>query len=247
MGYYEYDTGYYEESIADEILNETKEKLKAIINSDIKSEMEQLKTENMNLKEQLKTYKSKENELRNRELEIERKENQDINKMYKSKWSETLEPLTSNFIAWRIGDKRVKYPKCNKCNYARRIVYTSEFGDTIEKFCKCNDTYIEYFPDETVMKEINLSKDRYSWGSAKFFMKPKYDSKNYDDSYSKLEFERYMDEFNLEEIKKEKLSDYDLRYEIVYTNKKACQDCCDYLNGQRNLSNYSNEDDEDID
>lgn len=235
MGYCECDTGYYEPSVAEEIFDRAKDELEAVIKIEIKNEIKNIKSENIKLKEEVQKYKDKERELHNRELEIKRKEEQEINSMYKSKWSETLKPLEDNFVAWRIGNKSIKKQKCDKCNDERKIVYTSEHGEKLYKTCSCNDCYTEYFPDETVMTEIDFGKERGTWGSdfkSKFYMTPRYESKDYDDTWCKLEFKRYMDNFDLDEIKKEELREYDLRQHIVWTNKEACQQCCDYLNSK---------------
>lgn len=233
--YYSYDSYYSEESSADKILNEAKEKLKTIINADIKAEIESIKNENITLHKELQEYRIKENELRNRELEIERREKQDINELYSEKWSETLKPLIDNFTAWRVGYKSVQKPKCDKCDENRKITYTSPHGDTMQKICECDKRYFKYFPDKTIIEEIRLTKDRDSYSNENFKIIPKYDSKDYDDMFSNLEFERYMDKFDLNFISEEGLSNYQLGQKVVWTNEKACQDCCDYLNEKGSL------------
>lgn len=229
--YNEYED-YYEPYIMDEIFEKIKQELELGINKDIKAKMEYIKSENKRLKKENDEYRARERDIHNREVMVKSREEQDIRKLYKSKWSEALAPLVDNVKAWRIGVKDIKRKKCNKCDKDRKIVYTSEYGDIIKKNCKCDSYYVRYVPDDITLEEINLSKYRDSWGSNfKFTFTPKYESKDYDESYCKLEFRRYMDKFDLEEIKE--LSDYYLRCNVVWTNREACKQCCDYLNNKK--------------
>lgn len=107
----------------------------------------------------------------------------------------------------------------------RNIAYTSPYGDIIKKSCPCSESVTKYRPDKTNIVQIDLYKKR---DGSYISATPKYESKDYDYSFCKLEFKQYVDKFDKDKAKE--LGRYRLLYEIVYTSEEVCQKYCDYLN-----------------
>ena len=219
MGYYdEYD--YYEPSAADIIIKEAQDKLKDIIKVGIAEEIEILKNENEKLKKELEEYRSKERDLRYREFDVAQKEKETINDMYRKKFSELLKPLEDKITIYTIGTEQKMVEKCDKCNEKREIEYKSKYGDSIFKRCECNEYKKVYFVDTREIKTINLFKT-----SKNIKVTPKYNGKDYDNTYCNFELNKIIDEFS-----EEYLDEYKLVYKYGFISKDICQKYVDYLN-----------------
>lgn len=228
MSYYDYEDYYNEPSEADAILEEAKQRIKEVLNNDIKQEIEFLKTENERLNNELEEYKEQVKSIHDRETTLESRAKNLERDIIRRKFSEILKPIIEKEQVYRVAYRHIEKEKCDRCNDERMIVYTSQYGDVIEKPCECSGYTVEFFPDKIELEVVSFYKD-----GRKITCKPKFEGKDYDDTYCKLEFERYLDKYD---DKTKELSEYTLKYNCVWTNKEECQKYCDYLNKKNGIT-----------
>ncbi len=223
---YDYEYYFEEPSEADIILEEAKQKMKEVLNNDIKQKIEFLEDENKRLTNELEKYIEQVKDIHNKERDLESKEINLERDIIRRKFSKLLEPIIEIKNYYRIGYRYVDRKKCNKCNTNREIVYTSEHGDKITKPCRCSEQKVEYFPDNITLQTISFYKN-----GKEIKCTPIFESKDYDDTYCKLEFKRFIDKYD---GGISSLDDYTLRYNSVWTNKEECQKYCNILNKKKN-------------
>jgi len=156
---YDYDyneefCNYHEQSVADEIFREAKEKLINALSYEIKSEIEAsrllvetYKKENVQLKEKVRDIERRERELVTEKTNL-------LSKVKRERLSEILKELQVNM--YRAKTKSMYLPKCDKCDNNRDIIYISPRGKTMKESCECDKSVSIYTPTEDVLKEFNL-------------------------------------------------------------------------------------------
>lgn len=229
--YYEDFENYYEPSMADEILEEAKEKFGEILKNEIRSNIKNTQEEIIRLKKENEELKDKIRDLDRRERDIERKEKDIESKteyhFYKKKFSELLKPLEEQLEMWYIEPLSELIPKCSLCDDERQIEYTSINGKKIKGDCDCKKYQRVYRVEEAKIKYLNFFKSDRT--KREFILTPKYESKDYDNNYFKVDIQKLTKTFEID-----KASEY--KYCGSYggftgfTTKEECQKYCDWLN-----------------
>lgn len=239
MCYYDYDD-YCEPSEEKQFFEDLKDKFKAILNKDIKAQLDSLQTENQELKDQLAKYKEAEKELR----EKERKYNWAVNDLkkkvendfYNRTVVDVLEKIMETSEVWYAEDTPHSRPKCNLCNDKRELV--AEFPNGKVRTIKCDCATMDYFYEPVLFTNKSVEfhksfKEKY-YSERKMYFKTKYcNDKTSEEAYSHycvFKIEEIYDEFN------DDVKDYHnkKRYDenIAFRNKEACQQYCDWLNNK---------------
>ena len=232
---------YYEPSEGELFFNEMKEKFREILKADIDSQLGKLTRENAELRETVKEYNDKKMELARREREVRRKEDNlkcEVEREFYSKtMDEVFERLLEDSEVWYAEYVPHDKPKCDLCNEEREMIATYPNGEVVKKQCDCaRPTYV-YEPVISVNKEIKFHKawkPRYSDHKKCYFTKNYSPNKDYAvayDYFSEFRIENIYDEFN-EDVK---VYHEAKRYgeKVAFRNKEACQEYCDWLNGQK--------------
>lgn len=230
MSYYEdydFDEMYYEPSIADDIFEEAKCKLRDSIKESIKSDLSKLesdnkslKKENEELKEKLKDIEYRENQLK---YEKENYKNDFEKKLMKGKFSEIFKDLEEHMCYYRI-DREIKYKdKCDKCDNNREIHFIAPNGEDMTYSCDCNQYKIVYIPKKCELKSIFMTKDRYD-KSKLFNFTAKYD---YYSDYDEINVSIYPKSV-ITEFKEDLVCDFE--HNQLFSTKEVCQKYCDELN-----------------
>lgn len=137
MGYYEDDCGYYEPSVADEIIDEYKEKMKEVLLNTVKHEIETLRTENVDLKKRNSELQSKVVAIAVKEKDLEK--NRD--KIIKEAQSEVRRLIYGGFavgdICW-IQKGNYKSIPCKKCNCTGKVIALIDNKQETVKCPKCD-------------------------------------------------------------------------------------------------------------
>lgn len=240
MGYYEYDTGYYEPSDADIFFDEVKDKFREYLKDDIKYELDRLSRENEELREKNDKLRDENNKLnsekRNAEWSREsiRKEVEDD--FYSKAIDELFESRIENVDVWFADMAYHQKPKCEYCDDDRVRVYVYPDGYEMKQTCSCNRLDSCYEPNLATLKTLRyvVKPSRYR-SERKYYMS---DSKAY------IPNDRYRD-YGYEEFKILHIVDIfdddvlDLRNDlgfgekIGFKTKEECQKYCDWLNEQR--------------
>ena len=237
MGYYEYDTGYYEPSNANIFFDEMKEKFRDYLTEDIKHELQSYEEQNKNLVarndelntelQQLRYEKSKakwsEESIR-REVE---------NEFYAKAIDELFESRIENVDVWFADHIAHQPPKCEYCNDDRHRVYVYPDGLKTKIACPCSQFVYCYEPKPSTLKclQYRVKPSRYS-SERKYYMA---DWKSYnpndrysDYGYSDFKIIHIVDKFDDNAIELHNNKDYGEK--IGFKTKEACQEYCDWLN-----------------
>lgn len=237
MNYYEdfdYDERYYEPTEVEEKFNELKHSLMDIMKTKIKDEIQNTKNENKELKRENEKLKEKLEDIEYRERELKRKEeslkaDNEIN-FFKTKFEELLKPYEEQITIYYIDYKYKKIKKCKKCNKERKIIYKSEYGDTIEQKCECDVSYKHYIVKKGMLNTLSICK---RFRNKDIVIKPKYsydrNSSYYDDDYLYYELENVHNKFDINEVENYK------EYKEYFFDKEECQKYCDYMNKKENI------------
>jgi len=167
---------YYEQTPADEIFLEAREKLIRSLKESVKyhvdsvlKENEKLKQENSNLQKLVKGINQKERELEGEKLKYK-------NDLRNAKLSELMLDLQA--IVYFIDYDSKSGEKCDKCDDSRNISYTTPSGRINYEQCACADRYKEYKTIEKILHEFR-------YGNNKMLMWFKrYNTNNDNDGYS---------------------------------------------------------------
>lgn len=218
MSYYD-DDFYHEPSEFEMQIEEFKQSLLNSVSEDYKRRMEELVEENYQLQQVKKDFDTIKRDFENkkRELEIER------NNLKRDVRRERLSELTKDLqvIMYKAYSKRVKGPKCEKCDENRKIHYTTPSGNDAYENCECDIGKTVYEPKEFMRVEFNIRDGMRAW----------YEINNFDsrDEYcrfdSSSQFARavYNKDMSFEKID---------NYWTFFKTKEECQLYCDYLNEQ---------------
>ena len=217
-----YEEPYYEPSIADEIFAEYLNKMKNALTESTKYQIEKIKIENEELKEENKRLHEKQHQVAVKERELLEKEKTLEKEFYRKKFSELLKPFTDNYEGYYANSTYKKVNKCEKCDDERKIIYTSLYGEEIKRDCLCNTRYELYEPQHTIIEVLGLWKSNEY--NSKFGITPKYENKDDDYKWGKLEFAHFVDAFDENDV-------YEIKkHDTLFKSKEECQKYCDYLN-----------------
>lgn len=240
MGYYEYDTGYYEPSEADIFFDEMKEKFREYLTEETRSTITRLEEENEELK-------SANNELRdkNRKLESEksnakwtketlRREVED--EFYNKAIDEMFQSRIENIDLWFADLVAHPTPKCKYCNEDRMRVFSFSDGFTIKQPCNCNASTMSYEPQLATLQTLKYCVKPSKYQSERKYYMADWETYQpripYDDyGYCEFKILHIVDIFDDDTIDLRN----DLKYgeKIGFKSKEECQKFCDWLNDER--------------
>lgn len=221
MGYYDEDyeeENYYEPTVADEIFEEYRNKMKDALLESIKTDMDNLKYMNNKLIDENKTLRDKELEVRQKERELESKKStleRDVKR-------ERLSKLMADFqvVMYRTDYNSELLPKCDKCNNDRKIEFLSPTKKLTYEDCECKKYKKFYQPQEYICTSFKVSRDDgCMWMWYKENHECDYDYYSYDSSDC-------AETVYTEGIEYKDLSEY----RTYFKTKEDCQRYCDWLN-----------------
>lgn len=215
MSYY-YDDGFYNEPCEfDAQIESLKESLSKAIQEKFLDEMEELREENISLREFRDNKERYERELKAAKAEYQRKM-QDAERQANSK---KLKDLLSTFavVGYRAKPEYKKGPKCGQCDDNRKIHFVSPMGRKMEEDCSCAKSTCNYSP-----KEVHLLKF--------------YAGKEIVDTYfEQVSTDRDYDSYSLiaQVYDKNRKPFEDINYfSTVFLQEDDCQQFCNWLNEQ---------------
>ena len=218
MSYY-YDDGFYNEPCEfDAQIEGLKEALSKAIQEKFLDEMEELREENISLREFRDNKERYERELKVAKAEYQRKM-QDAERQANSK---KLKDLLSTFavVGYRANPEYKKGPKCGQCDDNRKIHFVSPMGRKMEEDCSCAKSTCTYSP-----KEVHLLKF--------------YAGKEIVDTYfEQVSKDRDYDSYSLraQVYDKNRKPFEDISYfSTVFLQEDDCQQFCKWLNEQEAL------------
>lgn len=237
MGYYEYDTGYYEPSGADLFFDEMKEKFREYLNDDIKYELDRLVKENRELREKNDKLQDENYKLNSEKNRAEwskdsiRREIED--EFYNKNVDEIFKDRLENIDVWFADYAHRNGPKCEYCDDNRHRVYKYPDGFELKKACDCSKKIGYYEPNTATFNTLKycVKPSRYS-SERKIYVqgwqlyKP---GRTYDDyGYGDFKILHIVDVFDDNTINLHEESSYGER--IGFKSKEECQKYCDWLN-----------------
>lgn len=223
---------YYEQTRADEIFEEAMEKFQEILKEDVRTNINYTYEENIRLKKENEVLKSRIRDLDSKERDLNNREKQlastSESTFHRKKFSDILKPLEEQLDMWYVRSISELIPKCDLCDDGRQIDYKSVNGKIIKGECDCCKYHTVYRIAHTNIKHLSFYKsDR----DRNFILTPKYESKDYDDTYFKLNIQQLIKEFVIDEVSK-----YDCYSSYSgftgFCTEEECQKYCDYLNSQ---------------
>jgi len=224
MNYYEEEC-YYDQTPADEIFIEAKNKLEEVLKESIKSDIERIKSIEAKFKFKEEKIKERENAVRSREFAVENKERDLERNFTKEKFSVLFEPLLTS--CWEFTYKNAKKEKCDKCDDKRMVTFTNG-EEKIKQHCKCDTSIRTYYPIERKycdLDKISLFKgERRHAKGIRMFVKFNHKEKE-DMEYCSYENDSRMIEMEFNDKTKDMAT-----YKLTYNTIEECQKHCDYLN-----------------
>ena len=239
MGYYEYDTGYYEPSGADIFFDEMKEKFREYLTDNVKYELDRLSKENEELRDR-NSKLSDENyklnsEKRNAEWSKDSIRREVENEFYNTAIDELFKSRIENVDVWFADVAYYQLPKCEYCNDERYRVYTFHDGFEMKQRCNCNETVHYYKPNLATIETLKycVKPSRYL-SERKYYMNDYrlYDPKDrYSDyGYSEFKILHIIDIFDDDTLDLRESLSYGER--IGFKTEEECQKYCDWMNAK---------------
>lgn len=206
------EPNYYEPTQADEIINEAKEKLEAILKDSVKQEMKTLNETNNRL---IKTI----DRIERQNIKLIEENAELIRKAERSKFDALGLLMGERQIEmWGVGLVYHDLPKCDKCNEKRVIPYVLPSGKPAEEKCSCSIRKGVYEPIKSIcyeMKKHSNDKSLMMW-----FKK-----------YSEKE-DVYTDGRAINNVWNGELYNEITTYEWLFKTKQEAKSYCDYLNAK---------------
>lgn len=225
MSLYDYDEEqqYYEQSLADEVVLEFKEKMQDVLLESVKQDIAAIKDENKSLK------------IKNQELQQECLKAQQLKSAIECQKANLLSAVRRERLGELLKDFQVVMykpynegaftPKCNKCDDDRKLAYLTPLGKKQYETCDCKKSVEYYVPQEYVLTEFKMDnyyekkKPLLMWFKIKRSEREDYDYCSYDSStHCETVYEKGMD---FEKIK---------TYDTFFKDVADCQKYCDWLN-----------------
>jgi len=237
MSYEDYEN-YYEPSEVDELVEEFKDKIREYILPDIKSEIERITKENLELKASKREYQNLEHELRQKQRELEWKEKNlkaEVEREFNKKnIDDVLEDYIEKSEVWFGDSKSFKGEKCSLCDEERKLKAIFPNGEIAIIMCDCNKFYYKYVPEYALLTSIDFYKrdENYRGDYKKFYLHRSFTpAKEYrdrnDESYRCFSLCHILEKF--EESTKELHKDTNYDTKIGFTTIEECQKYCDWL------------------
>lgn len=232
---------YYEPSEGEIFFDEIKEKFREILKSDVSSQIDRLTKENIELRKTVKEYNDKKLELARRENDIKYKEENYKREVEREFYRKTMEEVFENLLedseVWYAEYVPHDQPKCSLCDDDRYMTATFPNGEVTKKVCDCKRPIYTYEPALSINKEIKFHKSYNTYYDEKkiYFKTNHCPDKAYVESYdyySQFKIERIFDVFDDEVKNYYESKDYGEK--MAFRNKEACQQCCDWLNANKN-------------
>lgn len=237
MGYYEYDTGYYEPSEADIFFDEIKEKLREYLTDDIKYELERLTKENEELKDKNSKLRDENYKLnaekRNAEWSKDTIRREVENEFYNTAIDEMFKSRIENIDVWFADLTYHQLPKCEYCNDDRVRVHTYPDGYEMKQRCSCNDHYTRYEPNLATLQTLkyNVKPSRYH-SERKYYINDykayEPDNRYRDYGYEEFKIIHIVDIFDDDTL--DLGNNLSWGEKIGFKSKEECQKYCDWLN-----------------
>jgi len=227
------DTGYYEPSQAEIIVDEFMGKMRKALTDTAKNEIEQLKSENARLEKENKFLRELSKNVNAKARELEEREKSLEREFYWKKFSGVIEPFMKNITAFYASDEGHEQEKCPYCNDERDLVYTANNGKTTTRPCECSGRKYLYEPKICDLRELSFCKND-CWEDRGLIVTAKYEKDRdscRDDRFFKAEMRMVIDVFSPEIVDVLKKKSWD--YKVVFTSKDECQKYCDWLNAER--------------
>lgn len=230
---------YWEPSAADELYESVKTQFLEHAKKDVAKEIEELRSENKELKAVNEKYRQRENEIAKQESMIAWEKKNLYEKVeaefYKKSIEDVFAPVLKHYHIWCISHVGHQKEKCDLCDENRKLVHEFENGQTVTTLCNCSKREYSYAPVLQTLAFVTYKIHNYRYVSKKYFcLGAKYNSPDGDGtSYATFDimtlynsFERFKDEYE-----KAKLSgNYYSANNIGFATEESCQRCCDYLN-----------------
>ena len=159
MGYFEYDTGYYEPSEFEIKCEELMDMLRANVTDELKSELDTLRKENASMRDIVNNYDAKVKELESMKRKFQFEEStmrrQIEQEVRRERLSKILEDFqTTIYCVYNQGKER---PKCDKCDDDRIVHFKSPNGRDMTETCSCKNHNPYYIVQEAECKEFKIS------------------------------------------------------------------------------------------
>lgn len=240
MGYYEYDTGYYEPSEADVFFDEMKEKFREYLNDDVKAELVSYEKHNKDLQERLDkaTQELQQLKLEKNKAAWSREtiRREVVDEFYNTAIDALFQSRIENIDVWFADNVPHEQPKCEYCNDERVRVYTFPDGFEMRQRCSCEHFIYSYEPKlatrQTLQYRVKPSKYN---SERKYYMADwkAYDPNNrYTDyGYSDFKILHIVNVFDENTIELRDTLSYGEK--IGFKTKEECQKYCDWLNTKR--------------
>lgn len=236
MSYYESDTGYYEPSELDMLMEDYVEKMKSILLGTVQQEIETLKKENTKLREKGKDFEDRERQISYKERDLNNKadnlKREVENEFYNKTVAENLEKVLDNIDVYYAGVESRQDKKCNLCNDNRELIATFADGTEQHKRCDCAKEYNYYIPMASTNKVLKIKQRNGNYNyPRRFVFESSYKSNtrdDYDYSYDNFKLTYFFDKFGEDVKETHKNKGYNEK--LAFYNEKACQEYCDWLN-----------------
>lgn len=218
MSYYYDDEFYTEPSEFDEEIESFKEALSKSIQKKFLDEMEELREENISLREFRDNKERYEQELKAAKAEYQRKM-QDAERQANQK---KLKDLLNTFavVGYRAELEYRQGPKCDKCDDNRKIHFVSPMGRNMTEECSCAKRIRTYSPKEVRMLKFYAGKEIFN---------TYFEQTNRDRDYESYSFVAQI-------YDKTKKPFEDVNYfSTVFLQEDDCRQFCNWLNEQEAL------------
>lgn len=151
-----YEDDFYEPSEFDQQVEEFKQALRESIKSEIRDELDRLRTENNSLKDVKANVERFEREQQKKINELE----QEIRGAKQAAKRERLAELLSsvNPVMYMARCKYEKGPKCDKCNAMREITYKTPLGRDAQESCVCATETKTWIPESYIANEMKINR-----------------------------------------------------------------------------------------
>lgn len=218
------DETYFEPSEFDEKIEELKEALRQSVRQEIKDEVEKLRAENKKLQGIKENFEEVKRDYERKKEKCDRAIQSAEYKAKHARLEELMElyRLTMWSVTW---DNQYK-KKCDKCNEFRRIRVTLPSGTVVNDECECDRSKKVYLPKENILYEIS---GRYGETRAWYKKRESEDEYHIYSEYASTIVDRDMD---FQKIDRGKLR------QVFFKTKEECQEFCDYLNAEDDVSEY---------
>lgn len=162
MGYWEYDTGYYEPSEFDEKCEELKDYLRDSVTKELKEKLETLQKENEHMKDIVDNYDAKVRELEAAKEKFKFDERNLRDKIRSEVRRERLSKLLEDFqtMLYQVLNIGVEQPKCDKCDANRMIEFFSPSGRRYTEICQCAKRLPHFEVRQSDCLEFRLKGDK---------------------------------------------------------------------------------------